>query len=304
MELKNSRVNNSTGNEIKTPNTDALGSKIDTSAAKKNKDELEMDPRTDNLIDDAIDTAADKNNEKTGVITDANDKTEKDTTAYADKYEAEFESYKKQLEEREASLKAMEAEQRSKIEAWNKEQNDALANRQMGNQAEATQKLGKLGASDTVLANAQNEVRNNPVFQEQKAALQKQYIDTLSSTTKDYQTMYDNIIENKKGMTESKRALAEQLLSKINENTEKISSIKQTGIDEMFKPVETFQASRIEDSSNAELSTKQNSEAQYRWAGMDESARIAKLKDALYNYDSSISRAGLSPSDFETAAKE
>jgi len=59
----------------------------------------------------------------------------------------------------------------------------------------------------------------------------------------------------------------------------------------MYKPVESFQDARLEDSNNAELSAKQNSEAQYRWAGMDESGRIAKLKDALYNYDSSISRA-------------
>ena len=82
------------------------------------------------------------------------------------------------------------------------------------------------------------------------------------------------------------------------------SVLKQAGIEDMFKPVETFQSARIEDSSNAELSSKQNKEAQYRWAGMDESARIAKLKDALYNYDSSISRAGLTPADYEKAAKE
>jgi len=116
--------------------------------------------------------------------------------------------------------------------------------------------------------------------------------------------MYDRIMTAKGGITESKRALAEQLLNKINENTEKISTLKQAGIDDMFKPVETFQASRIEDSSNAELSAKQNSEAQYRWTGMDESARIAKLKDALYNYDSTISRAGLTSADYEKAAKE
>lgn len=304
MDLKKSRANNSTWKSLDNTDKSTLTSDQDTSGAKKTKDELQLDPRTDNLVNDAIDTAADKNNQKSDVITDANDKVEKDTTEYKDKYEAEFESYKKQLEEREARIKSLEDEQRSKIEAWNKEQNDALSNRQMWNQAEATQKLGKLGASDTVLSNAQNEIRNNPVYQEQRAALQKQYIDTLSDTTKEYQTMYDNIMKNKTWITESKRALAEQLLGKINENTEKISTIKQAWIDDMFKPVETFQDKRIEDSRNSELSAKQNSEAQYRWAWMDESARIAKLKDALYNYDSTISRASLTPADYEKAAKE
>ena len=66
----------------------------------------------------------------------------------------------------------------------------------------------------------------------------------------------------------------------------------------------SFQEKRLEDSNNAELSSKQNSEAQHRWAGMDSSARIAKLKDALYNYDPSISRAGLSSADFDKAAAE
>ena len=105
-------------------------------------------------------------------------------------------------------------------------------------------------------------------------------------------------------MTDSKRSLAEQLTAKINENKEKINTIKQNGINDMFKPVETFQDKRLEDSNNAELSSKQNSEAQYRWQGMDEQARIAKLKDALYNYDSSISRASLTAADYEKAAKE
>lgn len=105
-------------------------------------------------------------------------------------------------------------------------------------------------------------------------------------------------------MTDSKRALAEQLTAKINENKEKINTIKQNGINDMFKPVESFQDKRLEDSNNSELSAKQNSEAQYRWQGMDEQARIAKLKDALYNYDSSISRASLTPADYEKAAKE
>ena len=189
MDLKNSRANNSTGSKITTPTEDSLSDKLDPSAAKKNKDELELDPRTDNLIDDAVDRATDKNNQKLDVINDANDKTEKDTTEYKDKYEDEFNTLKSEYEERQSKLEALEAEQRAKIEAWNKEQNDALSNRQMGNQAEATQKLGKLGASDTVLANAQNEIRNNPVYQEQRAALQKDYIDTLSNTTKEYQTI-------------------------------------------------------------------------------------------------------------------
>lgn len=78
--------------------------------------------------------------------------------------------------------------------------------------------------------------------------------------------MYDNLMKGSSDMTENKRALADQLLSKINENTDKISKIKQAGVDEMFKPVESFQAARLEDSNNAELSAKQNSEAQYRWA--------------------------------------
>ena len=304
MDLKKSRADNSTWNVVKTPDETALWSKIDTSAAKKGVDEMEVTDRNENLQKDRIDTAADKNNEKVEVIDAAGDKTEKDTTAYKDEYEKEFQAIKDEYAGRQTKLEALEAEQRSKIEAWNKEQNDALANRQMGNQAEATQKLGKLGANDTVMANAQNEIRNNPVYQEQKSKLQKDYIDTLASTTKEYQGMYDNIMKSKTDLTESKRALAEQLLSKINENTEKISTIKQAGVDEMFKPVETFQDKRLEDSNNAELSSKQNSEAQYRWTGMDSSARVAKLKDALYNYDPSISRAWLSSDDFDKAAKE
>ena len=304
MELKNSRANNSTGNEIKTPDETALGSKIDTSAAKKGVDELELTDRNENLQNDAIDTAASKNDQKVDIIDAAWNKTEKDTTDYKAQYEAEFQAIRDEYAGRQTKLEALEKEQRDKIESWNKEQNDALSNRQMGNQAEATQKLGKLGASDTVLANAQNEIRSNPVYQEQKAKLQKDYIDTLSSTTKEYQGMYDNIMKSKTDITESKRALAEQLLSKINENTEKISVIKQAGVDSIFKPVEDFQAKRLEDSNNAELSSKQNSEAQYRWAGMDSSARIAKLKDALYNYDPSISRAWLSSDDFDKAAQE
>ena len=304
MDLKKSRADNSTWNVIKTPDETALGSKIDTSAAKKGVDEMEVTDRNENLQKDRIDTAADKNNEKVEVIDAAWDKTEKDTTDYKDQYEKEFQALKDEYSGRQTKLEAMEAEQRQKIEDWNKEQNDALSNRQMGNQASATEKLGKLGANDTVLANAQNEIRTNPVYQEQKAALQKGYIDTLASTTKEYQGMYDTIMKDKTGITESKRALAEQLLSKINDNTEKISTIKQAGIDDMFKPVETFQDKRLEDSNNAELSSKQNSEAQYRWTGMDSSARIAKLKDALYNYDPSISRAWLSSDDFDKAAQE
>lgn len=304
MDLKKWRANNSTWNVVKTPDETALGSKIDTSAAKKGVDELELTDRNENLQNDAIDTAADKNNQKVEVIDAAGDKTEKDTTDYKAQYEAEFQAIKDEYAGRQTKLEALEAEQRDKIEAWNKEQNEALTNRQMGNQAEATQKLGKLGANDTVMANAQNEIRTNPVYQEQKSKLQKDYIDTLASTTKEYQGMYDNIMKSKTDITDSKRALAEQLLSKINENTEKISVIKQAGVDSMFKPVEDFQAKRLEDSNNAELSSKQNSEAQYRWAGMDSSARIAKLKDALYNYDPSISRAWLSSDDFDKAAQE
>lgn len=187
---------------------------------------------------------------------------------------------------------------------WKSNAEAALANEQAGQQAEVTSKLGKLGASDTVMANAQNEIRNNAGYQKQRADLQKSYIDGIQSNIKEYQTMYNNLIKDKTDMTDSKRALAEQLTAKINENKEKINEIKKSGISEMFKPVETFQDARLEDSNNAELSSKQNSEAQYRWAKMDEQARIAKLKDALYNYDSSISRSTLTAADYEAAAKE
>ncbi len=304
MDLKKWRANNSTWNVVKTPDETALGSKIDTSAAKKGVDELELIDRNENLQNDVIDTAANKNDQKVDIIDAAWDKTETDTTDYKEQYEKEFQALRDEYTGRQTKLEDLEAEQRKKIEDWNKEQNEALSNRQMGNQAEATQKLGKLGASDTLLANAQNEIRNNPVYQEQKSKLQKDYIDTLANTTKEYQGMYDNIMKSKADITDSKRALAEQLLSKINENTEKISVIKQAGVDSMFKPVEDFQAKRLEDSNNAELSSKQNSEAQYRWTWMDSSARIAKLKDALYNYDSSLSRAWLTSDDFDKAAQE
>lgn len=304
MDLKTSRANNSTGNVVKTPDVSALWAKIDTSAAKKGVDEMDVTDRNENLQTDRIDTAADKNNQKVDVISDAWDKVESDTTKYADEYKDEFDAIKTDYAERQSKLEALESEQRSRIEEWNKQQTEWLANKQAGQQAEVNSKLWKLGVSETVMANAQNEIASNPIYQEQRAKLQKDYIDTLSNTTKEYQGMYDNIMKSKTDITESKRALAEQLLSKINENTEKISTIKQTGIDEMFKPVEAFQEKRLEDSNNAELSSKQNSEAQYRWAGMDSSARIAKLKDALYNYDPSISRAGLSSADFDKAAAE
>lgn len=304
LSLKASRSQNSSGSNIKTPDVDALWAKVDTSAAKSQVDQMEVTDRNENLQNDAIDTAAKKTNQKSDIVDAENNKIESDTTEYADKYEKEFQAIKDKYEARQAALESQEKEQRARIESWNKEQTDALANKQMWNQAEATQKLWKLGASDTVLANAQNEIRSNPVYQEEKAKLQKDYIDSISSTTKEYQWMYDNLMKGSSDMTENKRALADQLLSKINENTDKISKIKQAGVDEMFKPVESFQAARLEDSNNAELSAKQNSEAQYRWAWMDESARIAKLKDALYNYDPSISRAWLLPADYEKAAKE
>lgn len=304
MDLKTSRAKNSTGNVVKTPDVSALWAKIDTSSAKNGVDEMEVTDRNENLQNDRIDTAATKNDQKVDVISDAWDKSEADTTKYAEEYKDEFDAYKTDYAERQSKLEALESEQRSRIEEWNKQQTEWLANKQAGQQAEVNSKLWKLGVSETVMANAQNEIASNPIYQEQRAKLQKDYIDTLSNTTKEYQGMYDTIMKWKTDITESKRALAEQLLSKINENTEKISTIKQTGIDEMFKPVEAFQDKRLEDSNNAELSSKQNSEAQYRWAGMDSSARIAKLKDALYNYDPSISRAGLSSADFDKAAAE
>ena len=52
-----------------------------------------------------------------------------------------------------------------------------------------------------------------------------------------------------------------------------------------------------------ELSAKQNSEQQYRYTAMDEAMRIAKLKDALYNYDPNVSRAGLTEEMLREAAK-
>ena len=304
VELKNSRASNSTTNTITTPNSDSLTKKIDDKDVKDQVWELELTDRNKNLQEDRIDTANEKASDLSTEQASANKDTEKTTKDYTDEYKAEYDSYKAKLEERESQLMEKEKEMEAKIKEWNKTETDALANQQMGQQAEATQKLWKLGASETVLANAQNEIRNDPNYQKQRAALQKQYIDTIMATTKEYQGMYRDIMSDKTSLTDAKRDMARELITKINDNREKINTIRQNWIAEMYKPVESFQDARLEDSNNAELSAKQNSEAQYRWAGMDESGRIAKLKDALYNYDSSISRAWLSPADFEAAAKE
>ena len=45
--------------------------------------------------------------------------------------------------------------------SWKDTATEALSNEQAGQQAEVTSKLGKLGASEGVMANAQNEIRNN-----------------------------------------------------------------------------------------------------------------------------------------------
>mgnify|MGYP001005007703 FL=1 len=265
---------------------------------------MEVTDRNKNLQDDRIDTAKEKTEDLADTQLDTNAATEKATKDYKDEFSKEYDTYKKQIEDREAKLKADEESYRTQMADWKANAEQALSNEQAGQQAEVTSKLGKLGASESVMANAQNEIRNNAGYQKQRADLQKQYIDGIQSNIKEYQTMYNNIVKDKTSMTDSKRALAEQLTAKINENKEKINTIKQNGINDMFKPVETFQDKRLEDSNNAELSSKQNSEAQYRWQGMDEQARVAKLKDALYNYDSSISRASLTPADYEKAAKE
>lgn len=304
LELKNSRAKNSSGNKITTPTDKTLSDKISDTNAKSQVDEMEVTDRNENLQNDRIDTAKEKTEDLADTQLDTNTATEKNTKDYKDEFTKEYESYKKQLEERETKLQADEEAYRTQMAEWKNTATEALANEQAGQQAEVTSKLGKLGASEGVMANAQNEIRNNAGYQKQRADLQKSYIDGIQSNIKEYQSMYNNLVKDKTGMTDSKRALAEQLTSKINENKEKINTIKQTGIGEMFKPVETFQDARLEDSNNAELSSKQNSEAQYRWQGMDEQGRIAKLKDALYNYDSSISRASLTPADYEKAAKE
>lgn len=304
LSLKNSRANNSTNNKVTSPTDETLSNKISDKNAKSQVDEMEVTDRNENLQNDRIDTAKEKTEDLADTQLDTNTATEKNTKDYKDEFTKEYESYKKQLEERETKLQADEEAYRTQMASWKDTATEALSNEQAGQQAEVTSKLGKLGASEGVMANAQNEIRNNAGYQKQRADLQKQYIDGIQSSIKEYQTMYNNLVKDKTDMTESKRALAEQLTAKINENKEKINTIKQTGINEMFKPVETFQDARLEDSNNAELSSKQNSEAQYRWQGMDEQGRIAKLKDALYNYDSSISRASLTPADYEKAAKE
>lgn len=304
LSLKNSRANNSTNNKVTSPTDETLSNKISDKNAKSQVDEMEVTDRNENLQKDRIDTAKEKTEDLADTQLDTNAATEKNTKDYKDEFTKEYESYKKQLEDRETKLKADEEAYRTQMASWKDTATEALSNEQAGQQAEVTSKLGKLGASEGVMANAQNEIRNNAGYQKQRADLQKQYIDGIQSSIKEYQTMYNNLTKDKTDMTDSKRALAEQLTAKINENKEKINTIKQTGINEMFKPVETFQDARLEDSNNAELSSKQNSEAQYRWQGMDEQGRIAKLKDALYNYDSSISRASLTPADYEKAAKE
>lgn len=304
LSLKNSRANNSTNNKVTSPTDETLSNKISDKNAKSQVDEMEVTDRNENLKNDRIDTAKEKTEDLADTQLDTNTATEKNTKDYKDEFTKEYESYKKQLEERETKLQADEEAYRTQMASWKDTATEALSNEQAGQQAEVTSKLGKLGASEGVMANAQNEIRNNAGYQKQRSDLQKQYIDGIQSSIKEYQTMYNNLTKDKTDITESKRALAEQLTSKINENKEKINTIKQTGINEMFKPVETFQDARLEDSNNAELSSKQNSEAQYRWQGMDEQGRIAKLKDALYNYDSSISRASLTPADYEKAAKE
>lgn len=304
IDVKNSRANNSTSNKINTPDDASLTNKISDKDAKSQVDEMQVDDRNENLQNDRIDTAKEKAENLMNTQDDTNKATEKNTQAYKDEFSKEYESYKKQLEERENKLKSDEEAYRTQMADWKTNAEAALSNEQAGQQAEVSQKLGKLGASETVMANAQNEVRNNAGYQKQRADLQKSYIDGIQSNIKEYQTMYNNLIKDKTDMTDSKRALAEQLTAKINENKEKINTIKQNGISDMFKPVETFQDARLEDSNNAELSSKQNSEAQYRWNNMDAQARVAKLKDALYNYDSSISRSALTPADYEAAAKE
>lgn len=154
------------------------------------------------------------------------------------------------------------------------------------------------------MSNAQNEIRNNAGYQKQKADLDLGYINNLQSAIKDYQGMYTNITQNKVGMTDSKVELANKLLDKINSNKEKINTIKQAGIKDSYSSLEALQDARLEDSTNSEMSAKQNSEDQYRWDGMDSSARIAKVKDALYKYDEGISRASLTVADYEKAAAE
>jgi len=47
------------------------------------------------------------------------------------------------------------------------------------------------------------------------------------ATTKEYQGMYRDIMSDKTSLTDAKRDMARELITKINDNREKINTIRQ-----------------------------------------------------------------------------
>ena len=266
-------------------------------------DSMQLDERNKNLQQIAMNTATAKTQDLVNAQKEYNEGIISQAQKNADIATDEYESYRQKVLQRESTLEGDEANHRKLLEENNLKNQEALNAQQAGEQAAMVNQMGRLGVNEAVLQNAQNEARNNAGYITQKANLQSNYIDKLQSSIHEYQAMYSNLLQDKRALTNDKLQVANELLNRIQSLKGEVVQIEKAGLQEQYKPLETFQQQRLEDSNNMELSAKQNSEQQYRYTAMDETMRIAKLKDALYNYDPNVSRAGLTEEMLREAAK-
>ena len=266
-------------------------------------DSMQLDERNKNLQQIAMNTATAKTQDLVNAQKEYNEGIISQAQKNADIATDEYESYRQKVLQRESTLEGDEANHRKLLEENNLKNQEALNAQQAGEQAAMVNQMGRLGVNEAVLQNAQNEARNNAGYITQKANLQSNYIDKLQSSIHEYQAMYSNLLQNKRALTNDKLQVANELLNRIQSLKGEVVQIEKAGLQEQYKPLETFQQQRLEDSNNMELSAKQNSEQQYRYTAMDEAMRIAKLKDALYNYDPNVSRAGLTEEMLREASK-
>jgi hypothetical protein len=134
--------------KVVAPVDTALTNKLDVTNANRQVKEAQLSPVTDNLMKDRIDTEALKAGDLTAEQLGSNKETEAVTKQYTDQYKDEYDAYKNEYNDMKSGLEKQESEQKARLDEWNKSATEELMNRQMGQQAEATQKLGKLGASE------------------------------------------------------------------------------------------------------------------------------------------------------------